>query len=99
MLHTNLQAQLLSDKLYQEWHRTNQRMQADVSARLTALHNHINSVSSTHKLAGDSAKEDCESATSPSHVTRTKNDEQGEGKKLVCYFYCVPIQTFSAYSS
>ena len=95
MLHTNLQAQLLSDKLYQEWHGMNQRMQADVSARLTALHNHINSVSSTHKLAVDSAKEDCDS-TSPSHVTRTQSDKQGERKKVVCHFHSIPMQSISS---
>ena len=91
MLHINSQAQLLSDRLYQEWHGMNQRMQADVSARLTALHNHINSVSSTHKLAVDSAKENRES-TSPSQMTRTKNDKEGERKKVVCHFRNVPMQ-------
>lgn len=89
MVCTNLQAQLLSDKLFQEWHGMNQRMQADVSARLTALHNHINSVSSTHKLAVDSMKEDRDSK-SPSYVTKIKNDKQGEGKKVVCHFHSTP---------
>ena len=54
----HMQAQLLNDKLSQEWQGMSQRIQADVSARLTALHNQINSASSHHQLTGPSSKND-----------------------------------------
>ena len=58
------------------------RMQADMSARITALHDHISSVSSTHNLTAGSAKKD-DHVTSPTdHVTSI--EEEGK-KKGVCF--------------
>jgi hypothetical protein len=53
-------------------------MQADVSARIAALHDHISSVSSTHNLAAGSARDDHVT----DHVTSTVDAE--EEKKGVC---------------
>lgn len=57
-----------------------QRMQADMSARMTALHDHISSVSSTHQPA-----------TGPdhmtalvAHVTSTDSTEDEKKKEVVC---------------
>ena len=62
-----------------------QRMQADMSARITALHDHINSVSSTHNLDAGSAKDD--HVTSPTdHVTSTDGTGEERKRKGVCVF-------------
>ena len=61
-----------------------QRMQADVSARMVALHNHISSVGSTHNLATGLAKDD--HVTSPTgHVTCTEGTKDERKKKGVCF--------------
>ena len=77
----------------------NQRMQADVSTRMAALHNHISSVSSTHNLAADSAKDD--HVTSPAcHVTSIEASEDERKKKGVYILFKVPSnqqKSFSCY--
>ena len=71
-----MQAQSLRDKLLQECEGMSHRMQADMSARITALHDHISSVSSTHNLAADSVKKD-DHVTSPiNHVTSTEKERK-----------------------
>ena len=57
-----------------------QRMQADVSTRIAALHNHISSVNSTHNLAMDLAKGD--HVTSPTGCV-TESSKEGRKKKGV----------------
>ena len=63
------------------------RMQTDMSARITALHDHISSVSSTHNLAADLVKKD-DHVTSPiNHVTSTEEERK---MKEVCLNTGIP---------
>ena len=70
-----IQAELLNSKLRQDWLEMSQHVQADVSARMAALHNHISSVGSTHALASGSVN-DGDHVTSPrGHVTMSEENK------------------------
>ena len=78
-----LQAQLLNSKLHQDMMEMGQRVQADVSTRIAALHNHISSVSSTQNLAAESVKEKDHVASPKGHLTSSEVTNEDYRAKMV----------------
>ena len=78
----NIQVHLQNNKLLKEWQGMSERLQADVTARVRALHNHISSVTSSHQLPRGSDK----SSQSTAHVEADRVVAPLREKKLV-YIY------------